>query len=124
MVKCHIVYISRYMISVGWLCFMSHRHRGHLEMAPPFTVPCEGHMKLCQKSNPGPSLRHASSYNFSHCKLKFYTYTPKNYLDRDPEDVPAYTGHSLLNTTKCITLFFIVQSLLHRDPPNIWIRII
>ena len=27
---------------VGWLCLMSHRQRGHLEMAPPFTVPCEG----------------------------------------------------------------------------------
>ena len=27
---------------VGWLCFTSHRQRGHLETAPPFTVPCEG----------------------------------------------------------------------------------
>ena len=45
-------------------------------------------------------------------------------LDRDPEDVPVYTGHSLLNTTKRITLLFIVQSLLHHDPPNIWIKII
>ena len=27
---------------VGWLCFKSHRQRGHLETAPPFTVPCEG----------------------------------------------------------------------------------
>ena len=27
---------------VGWLCLMSHRQRGHLETAPPFTVPCEG----------------------------------------------------------------------------------
>ena len=27
---------------VGWLCFTSHRQQGHLEMAPPFTVPCEG----------------------------------------------------------------------------------
>ena len=26
----------------GWLCFTSHRHRGHLDTAPPFTVPCEG----------------------------------------------------------------------------------
>ena len=24
------------------LCFTSHRQRGHLEKAPPFTVPCEG----------------------------------------------------------------------------------
>ena len=28
--------------SVGWLCFTSHQQRGHLEMAPLFTVPCEG----------------------------------------------------------------------------------
>ena len=28
---------------VGWLCLTSHRQRGHLETAPPFTVPCEGH---------------------------------------------------------------------------------
>ena len=27
---------------VGWLCFTSHRQQGHLETAPPFTVPCEG----------------------------------------------------------------------------------
>ena len=28
--------------SVCWLCFASHRQRGRLETAPPFTVPCEG----------------------------------------------------------------------------------
>ena len=27
---------------VGWLCFTSHRQRGHLETAPQFTVPCKG----------------------------------------------------------------------------------
>ena len=27
---------------VGWLCLTSHRQRGYLETAPPFTVPCEG----------------------------------------------------------------------------------
>ena len=27
---------------VGWLCLASDRKRGHLETAPPFTVPCEG----------------------------------------------------------------------------------
>ena len=32
-------------------------------------------------------------------------------MDRDPEDVPAYTGHLLFNKTKRITLSFIVQSL-------------
>ena len=45
-------------------------------------------------------------------------------LYREPEDVPIYKGHSLLNTTKRITLSFIVQSLLHHNPPNIWIKII
>ena len=30
------------LIMVGWLCCTSHRQRGHLEAAPPFTVPCEG----------------------------------------------------------------------------------
>ena len=58
--------------------------------------------------------------------------TGHNYLDRDldsnlerdPEDVPVYMGHSLFNTTKRITLLFIVQSLSHRNPPNIWIKII
>ena len=52
-------------------------------------------------------------------------FTPsKNYLDHDPEDVPIYTGHSLFNTTKHITLLFIVHSLLLCNPPNIWIKMI
>ena len=73
------------------------------------------------------------------CHIKsasFVTNTPftqnKNYLDRDPDynldcDLdhhPDYTGHSLFNTTKHITLLFIVQSLLHHNPPNIWIKMI
>ena len=41
-----------------------------------------------------------------------------------PEDAPIYTGHSLFNITKSITLFFIVQSLLHHNPPHIWTKII
>ena len=61
-------------------------------------------------------------------KPRRFTYTPftwsKNYLDRDldsnldynldrdPKVVPVYTGHSLFNTTKGITLLFIVQTLL------------
>ena len=50
----------------------------------------------------------------------------KNYLDHnvDCEDVPVYKGHSLINTTKHITLLYIVQSLLHCYPLNIWIKII
>ena len=30
------------VLLVGWMCFTSHRQRGHLETVPPFTVPCEG----------------------------------------------------------------------------------
>ena len=30
-----------YVKYVRWLCFTSHRQRGHLKTAPPFTVPCE-----------------------------------------------------------------------------------
>ena len=45
---------------VGWLCLMSHRQRGHLETAPPFTVPCEGREaryihRSDRELNPGPS---------------------------------------------------------------------
>ena len=32
----------RYSQLLGWLCLTSHRQRGHLETAPPFTVPCKG----------------------------------------------------------------------------------
>ena len=41
--KIHIVKILKHtLMLVGWLCLTSHRQRGHLETAPPFTVPCEG----------------------------------------------------------------------------------
>ena len=44
----------------SWLCLTSHRQLGHLETAPPFTVPCEGsEARLIHRSdrdlNPGPS---------------------------------------------------------------------
>ena len=48
---CRLNYVIRVLFSighaaldrlVGWLCLTSHRQRGHLETAPPFTVPCEG----------------------------------------------------------------------------------
>ena len=48
----------------------------------------------------------------------------KNFLHRNPEDAPVYTEHSLFNKTKLIKLLFIVQSLLHHNPPYIWIKII
>ena len=58
--------------------------------------------------------------------LEWYPYRNLDSdLGRDPEDtVPIYMGHSLFNTTKCIKLLFIVQSLLHRNPPYIWIKMI
>ena len=45
---------------VGWLCFMSHQQGGHLEKAPPFTVPCKGREARFLnhshwESNPWPS---------------------------------------------------------------------
>ena len=45
----------------GWLCLTSHRQGGHLEAAPPFTVPCGGREarflhRPYWESNPG-SLR-------------------------------------------------------------------
>ena len=51
---------TKNILFVGWLCFTSHRQRGHLEMAPPFTVPCKGHgaqflHRSHQELNPGPS---------------------------------------------------------------------
>ena len=47
-----------------------------------------------------------------------------NPLDCNPEDVPIYTGHSLFNTTKRITLLFIIQSLLDCNQTYIWIEVI
>ena len=39
---CVIIMDIMYIFLVGWLFFTPHRHRGHLETAPPFTVPCGG----------------------------------------------------------------------------------
>ena len=52
---------------VGWLCLTSHRQQGHIETAPPFTVPCEGREaqflhRPHQKWNPG-SLRGSPLHN-------------------------------------------------------------
>ena len=68
--------------------------------------------------------------------VRKYFYSPftwsKNYsvrnldckLDGDPEGVLVYMGHSLFNTTKHITLLFIVWSFLHHNQHHIWIKII
>ena len=52
---------------VGLLCLTSHRQRGDLETAPPFTVPCEGREaqflhRPHRESNPG-SLRSSPLHN-------------------------------------------------------------
>ena len=39
--RVHVLYTGIWL--VGWLCLTSHQQRGHLETAPPFTVPCKGH---------------------------------------------------------------------------------
>ena len=40
--KCYLTLTQGKVGLVGWLFLTSHRQRGHLETAPPFTVPCEG----------------------------------------------------------------------------------
>ena len=57
------------LMLAGWLCFLSHRQRGHLETAPQFTVPFEGREawfihRSNRESNPGPSRGSPSLY---HC---------------------------------------------------------
>ena len=44
------------------------------------------------------------------------------YLDRDPVDTSVYTGLSLFNITKRVTIVFIVKSLF--DGPEIAIHLI
>ena len=56
-----------FFIGFGLLCLASHRQRGHLEMAPPFTVPCEGCEARSlhhshQESNSGQSLGSSLHY--------------------------------------------------------------
>ena len=34
--------VSLHFFDCCWFGLTSHRQRGHLETAPPFTVPCEG----------------------------------------------------------------------------------
>ena len=48
------------ILHVGWLWFTSHQQRGHLETAPPLTVPCKGHEvwflhRSNRELNPRPS---------------------------------------------------------------------
>ena len=45
--------------NICWLFLTSHRQRGHLKTAPPFTLPCEGRgarflHRFHRESNPGP----------------------------------------------------------------------
>ena len=69
-----------------------------------------------------PAMNHDCTSD-SHSKSNTKSYLNRD-LDCDPEDVPFYMGNSFFLTKKRITLFFIVQSLLHCDTPNICIKII
>ena len=64
---------------VGWLCFTSHRQRGHSEAVPPFTVPCEGHEAWFLhpthwESNPGLTCIFTVFYYMLLCKIAQLTY--------------------------------------------------
>ena len=92
-------------------------------------------MLLCERKALAAKMvkreRKTDNIDFKTSLVFYPVYTEQNYLDRDqdcnldckldcqPEDVPVYTGHSLFNTTKRVTLFFIVTPLLHRNPPYI-----
>ena len=71
-----------------------------------------------------PSIR-THTHGIQRCAIRRHRLLPrlhraKNYLDRDPKMiVPVYTGHSLFNTTKRITLSFIIQILLHHNLPKL-----
>ena len=70
-----------HFLLVGWLCLTSHRQRGHLETAPPFTVPCEGREarkihRSDQELNPGPShgspLRYRCATQAPHISILYF----------------------------------------------------
>ena len=49
---------DKFWRQICWWCFTSYRQRGHLEMAPQFTVPCKGRearflLYFHWESNPG-----------------------------------------------------------------------
>ena len=49
--------IASELLVVGWLCLTSHRQRGHLETAPPFTVPTLSSIKAVLKCQVNPTSR-------------------------------------------------------------------
>ena len=75
----YVTYITRFCWLVGWLYFTSHRQRGHLETAPPFTVPCEGREARClhrsqRESNTAPSRGSPLQYRCA-------TQAPQHYFN-------------------------------------------
>ena len=77
----------------------------------------------CSKQIPKPNAKLTVGYNTKSIRIK-------NYLDLNelqsglqsgsrPRAVHVSARHTLFNTTKRITLLFIVQSLLHRNSPNL-----
>ena len=93
----------------GWLCFIaSHRQRGHLETAPPFTVSCDervapflhrSHRELNPGLSPGSPLH-------NRCAMP----AP-----------PCHTGMSCLNSTSShiieLTCYFHTLGLIHLRNP-------
>ena len=74
---------------VGWLCFTSHGQRGHLETAPPFTVPCEGcEARFLHRSywELNPRLLHGSPLYF-HCAMSALNY--KNEINASKIEINA-----------------------------------
>ena len=85
--------MESFYLLVGWLCFTTHRQRGILETAPPFTVPFEEREarfsnRSHRESNPGPSrgspvalpVRHASSATFIWYSAPWSSFLDNGYI--------------------------------------------
>ena len=82
-------------------------------------ITCVAYSKAKGKGQGSTSARELARWQHSqHAPTLFYN--EQNYLDRDLDDIyldNIYMGHSLFNTTKRVTLLFIVtkQSTLYLD---------
>ena len=99
---------QRQQVGFGWLCFKSHRHRGHLETAPPFTVPYEvreGQLlhRSHRESNPGPSRG-----------------SPLHYRKATP--APKGTGRSIFSVDFFTVEFFFVLKKLNYGITTLQLR--
>ena len=71
----YIVFINLLGWLVGWLCFTFHQQRGHLETAPPFTVPCKGWLVVFYVTSTARSFRDGTPI---YCPLRTHSsvFTP------------------------------------------------